>query len=122
MEMGLLDRLRAILKPGSENFLDFTDMLAKKYGVEKFLLATTEGLPITGNFESIEELSAELPELKKQLSHLEPCDDYLLATPNYVYIITRLSSDVIMLARGSRFIDWEEIEELKRATREELKL
>ena len=120
--MSILKRLKALLKPGSEEFGDFRDMLHRRFGIEKFLLATTEGLPISGTFESIEELSAELPELKKQLSNLEPTPDYLVITPTATYLLTRISSDVMMLAKGSRVLSWEEIEELKNATREELKL
>jgi len=120
--MSLLDRLRKLLRPGSQEFSDFKDMLLRKFEVDGFLLATTEGLPISGTLESLEELSANLPELKKRLAEVEPSNDYLVITPSAVYCILKVTSDVIMLTRGTRALTWEEIEELKRATRRELKL
>ncbi|GAB6135760.1 hypothetical protein [Thermococcus prieurii] len=120
--MGLIDRLRKLLRPESQEFLDFKDMLLRKFEISGFLLATTEGLPIGGTLESPEELSAKLPELKKGLSDVEPSNDYLVITPSAVYCILQVTSDVMMLTKGRRILPWEEIEELKRATREELKL
>jgi len=120
--MGLRDRLRSLLKRGSMKFLDFRDMLLKRFGIEDFLLATTEGLPISGTLESIEELSAKLPELKKGLAEVEPSNDYVVVTPRAVYCILQVTSDVMMLTRGTKVLSWEEIEELKDTTRRELKL
>jgi len=94
----------------------------RERGFEEFLYATAEGLPIGGTFEDVEELSARLPELFKSLASVTQSDDHILLTPTAVYVLIKVTEDVVMLAKGRRVPGWDDIEELKRLTRRELKL
>ena len=103
-----------------EEIKGFEDLLMKKYGFRRYLYATSEGLPIMGNFEGYEELSAKTPELFKALKDLEHSDKYFITGTTSGYLLLRVSPEVILLAEAPKEPSPSEIQELIEKTREEL--
>ncbi|NJE03393.1 hypothetical protein [Thermococcus sp. MV11] len=120
--MRFLEKLRNLLKPGTKEFGSFQELLERRFGIKEFILATAEGLPISGTLDSVEELSAELPELRKKLSSLEPSDDYIVISKEGIYLILAITDDVVMLAKTEKIPTWERLREIKEATGKELNL
>ncbi len=94
----------------------------KGYGFKKYLYATSEGLPVMGNFEGYEELSAKAPELFKALSELEPANKYTILGEKGDYLLVKVTPDVLLLAETSKKLSATEIEELIERTKKELGL
>ncbi|WP_456420740.1 hypothetical protein [Thermococcus sp.] len=119
--MGVIEKIRNLLRSKTEaEIQSFEDELRSRFGFEEFLYATVEGLPITGTFSSYEELSAKVPEVVKILSELEPSGNYTIIAGEKVYTLLKISSEVLMLARGEKILTADEIQELITRSRAEL--
>jgi len=122
-DMGILNKIKGILASWSiEQVQNFEDFLVREYGIKKYLYATSEGLPIMGNFNGYEELSAKSPEFFKILSELDPSREYTIITNKKIYLLLRVTSEVILLAELSRVLSSAEINTLIQKTRDELKI
>lgn len=121
--MGILRRIKRFLKTkNAEDVKRFEDILVKRYGFKRYLFATSEGLPIMGNFNGYEELSAKAPELFKVLSELELADKYMIIGDSRIFLLLKITSEVLLLAEVSRALSSAEAEKLVKETKEELGL
>jgi len=123
--MKLILHIKSLLKLKSkEEFADFETWLKNRHGFSEFLYVTSEGLPILGNFkENIDEIAAEVPELVKALSVLETSKSYAIKTGDEsIYVIIRISGDVLMLAKGSKIPRKSDVQEIIQKTRLEFKI
>ncbi|WP_297464156.1 hypothetical protein [Thermococcus sp.] len=121
--MKVLTRIRSFLRAkSSEEIQDFEDFLLKRYGFDRYLYATSEGLPIMGNFSGYETLSAKVPEMFKILSDLEESDTYIVRGKGRIHLLIRITPEVLLLAETRKEPSPPEINELIARTREELGL
>ncbi len=121
--MSLIERIKSLLRSKTDSEIsDFKELLKEKFGFERFLYATSEGLPIMGTFDSHEELSAKLPEIVKRLSELEDSKAYSISANGRIYTIVRITDEVFILGRGFKQLKQDEIEELIEKSRKELEL
>ncbi|WP_297507228.1 hypothetical protein [Thermococcus sp.] len=121
--MMVLNRIKRFLKTKTTaEIKSFEDELTRRYGLKWYLYATSEGLPIIGNLEGYEELSAKVPELFKVLSELEQSGRYIISGETATYLLVRIVPDVILLAQTSRKLTPVEIYELRERTKKELEL
>ncbi len=117
----MLNRIKRFLKTKTTaEIKSFEDELAHKYGLKRYLYATSEGLPIMGNFDGYEELSAKAPELFKALSELEQSDVYTVLGKTTAYLLVRVTPEVILLAETSKRLTSMEVQDLIKRTKEEL--
>jgi len=121
--MGIFSKIKSLLKTKTESEIrDFKEQIKEKYNFIDFLYATSEGLPIMGTFSDCEEVSAKLPELVKLLRQFEISEYYEIVTRNVVYIVVRITDDVLMFAEGRKLLTSRDIEDLIYETRRELKI
>jgi hypothetical protein len=121
--MKLLERIWGFLRTKETHEIqDFTKKLEAKYGFSRYLYATSEGLPIMGDFENYEELSAKIPELLKFLSVLIDQNSYLIKTGEKLYTLVKISPEIIFLGESSKELSSEELQELRRDTLKEFGL
>ena len=121
--MKVFDRIKRFLQNKTTTEIkSFEDELAHKYGLKRYLYATSEGLPIMGNFNNNEELSAKAPELFKALSELEQSNIYTISGETTNYLLIRVIPKVILLAETSKRLTLTEINDLIKRTKEELGL
>jgi len=121
--MGILGKLLSLIKSMSESEVrDFQELLKVKFGFSRFIYTTSEGLLILGNFEDNEELSAKVPEMLKLLSELEDSTSYLIQAGEHVYSLVKITDDVLMLGKGNKILDKNDINALIRLTKDNFKL
>ena len=119
----MLNRIKRFLKTRTTaEIKSFENELTRKYYLRRYLYATSEGLPIMGNFEGYEELSAKAPELFKALSELEQSDVYTILGGHMNYILVRVTPEVLLLAETSKSLTSSEVHDLIKRTKEELGL
>ena len=121
--MGIMERIKKFLRTKTtEEIENFEEALSKKYGLRKYLYATSEGLPIMGNFEKYEELSAKTPEIFRALSELETSDRYTISGTEKTYLLLRITPEVLLLAETTKKLSPEDITGLIENTKKELGL
>ncbi|WP_297550025.1 hypothetical protein [Thermococcus sp.] len=118
--MGIMERIKKFLRTKTtEEIENFEEALSKKYGLRKYLYATSEGLPIMGNFEKYEELSAKTPEIFRALSGLEASDRYIISGAEKTYLLLRITPEVLLLAEATKKLSQEEINRIVDETKKE---
>jgi len=121
--MGILGKLLRLIKSMSESEVkDFQELLQVKFGFSQFLYTTSEGLPILGNFEDNEELSAKVPEMLKLLSELEDSAFYIIQAGEHFYSLVKIADDVLMLGKGNKRLNESDINALIQLTKDNFKL
>lgn len=119
--MGILDSIKRFLRNKSdEEIKDFEDILFKKYGINRYLYSTSEGLPIMGNFEKNDELSARIPETFKILSGIAYSNMYIVKSEDNTYLLLRVTPEVLLLAQLSKELSPREIMEVAELTKSNL--
>ncbi len=118
----VIKKLRELLAKKLKNDRDDVNHLLEVYGINDFLYATWEGLPIEGSFSDIEEVSAKLPELIKRLEEFSCSECYIIVTPKTTFTILKISREVIALITGTRVLEWDEAKRLKEFIKKELNI
>ncbi|WP_297469236.1 hypothetical protein [Thermococcus sp.] len=118
--MRIIERIKGFLKTKSaDEIRNFKDVLTKRYGLRRYLYTTSEGLPIMGNFEKYEELSAKTPEIFRALSELEASDRYIISGAEKTYLLLRINQEVLLLVEATKKLSQEEINRIVDETKKE---